>query len=151
MIWGGSSPFVGSSRTKRFGLPSIAWAIPSRWRMPWLYALTLRSSALPKSAISSTSSIKGSPGRPVERQYNSKFICPVRWGRKPGPSISAPTCCKAGAPKVTFSPKSSISPSVGEMRPMIMRMVVVFPAPLGPSSPRTTPAGTSKLTSLTAW
>ena len=35
-IWGGSRPLVGSSRISSSGRPSMAWAMASRWRMPWL-------------------------------------------------------------------------------------------------------------------
>ena len=36
LICGGSSPLVGSSSTSRSGKPNIAWAMPSRCRIPWL-------------------------------------------------------------------------------------------------------------------
>ena len=32
MIWMGSRPTVGSSRMMALGLPSRAWAMPTRWR-----------------------------------------------------------------------------------------------------------------------
>jgi hypothetical protein len=41
-------------------------------------------------------------------------------------------------------------PEVGVMKPAIMRMVVVLPAPLGPRKPSTSPGSTVKLRSSTA-
>src|SRR5258707_4677215 len=41
-------------------------------------------------------------------------------------------------------------PESGAVMLTIMRMVVVFPAPLGPSSPNIRPARTARLSSLTA-
>src|SRR5690348_6433691 len=41
-------------------------------------------------------------------------------------------------------------PAVGASTPRIMLMVVVLPAPLGPTSPTISPGATSKLTSSTA-
>src|SRR5260370_16763462 len=41
-------------------------------------------------------------------------------------------------------------PESGAVMLTIMRMVVVFPAPLGPSSPNIRPAWTARLSSLTA-
>src|SRR5579862_8338775 len=42
-------------------------------------------------------------------------------------------------------------PSVGATSVPIMRSVVVFPAPLGPSSPVIAPSGARNVTSFTAW
>src|SRR4051794_28202641 len=42
------------------------------------------------------------------------------------------------------SPRSSRVPDVGSMRPSNMRMVVVFPDPLGPRNPKMDPVGTSE-------
>src|SRR6476661_8054946 len=47
-------------------------------------------------------------------------------------------------------PKSSIVPESGIARPATHRMIVVFPAPLGPSSARRSPWRNSKLAPLTA-
>src|SRR5262245_52710317 len=51
--------------------------------------------------------------------------------------------------KIT-SPPTVISPSRGRSRPAMERKVVVFPQPLGPSSVKSLPCGTSKLTSCAA-
>jgi len=52
---------------------------------------------------------------------------------------------------VTMSwPSTRTMPEVGSSRPSSMEMVVVFPAPLPPSSPVTAPARTVKLMPSTA-
>src|SRR4029077_5804711 len=48
-------------------------------------------------------------------------------------------------------PSTHTSPAVGTAKPVSIRMVVVFPAPLGPSRPTHSPASTRKLRSTTAW
>ena len=47
-------------------------------------------------------------------------------------------------------PNSSMLPEVGRTRSIIMRIVVVFPAPFGPTSPSTSPGSTRNERSLTA-
>ena len=47
-------------------------------------------------------------------------------------------------------PSILIVPDVGFKNPVIIRIVVVFPAPFGPSRPTICPVGIEKLTSLTA-
>src|SRR5687767_13393333 len=47
-------------------------------------------------------------------------------------------------------PPTVISPARGRSRPAIERSVVVLPQPLGPSSVKSLPCGTSKLTSCAA-
>src|SRR3954464_107821 len=45
------------------------------------------------------------------------------------------------------TPPPTTPPAVGRRYPVMTRMVVVLPAPLGPRSPRTSPCSTSKVTS----
>ena len=47
-------------------------------------------------------------------------------------------------------PSILIVPDVGFKNPVIIRIVVVFPAPFGPSRPTICPVGIEKLTSFTA-
>src|SRR3954467_8275539 len=47
-------------------------------------------------------------------------------------------------------PSTRISPAVGRRCPMIILMMVDFPAPFTPSSPKTVPLGTRRPTSFTA-
>src|SRR3954447_1525000 len=51
---------------------------------------------------------------------------------------------------LTATPLISTDPPVGRASPVISRSVVVFPAPLGPSSPKTDAAGTSRSSPSTA-
>ena len=50
----------------------------------------------------------------------------------------------------TSKPATLAVPEVGGKTPVIIRMVVVLPAPFGPRNPRISPFSTLKLTSLTA-
>src|SRR5712691_6022456 len=50
----------------------------------------------------------------------------------------------------TSSPHTETVPELGGIKPVIMRMVVDLPAPLGPRNPRTSPLATSKETASTA-
>jgi hypothetical protein len=47
-------------------------------------------------------------------------------------------------------PQTLTDPSVGEMKPAIIRMVVDLPAPFAPRKPRTSPGETEKLRLSTA-
>ena len=49
-----------------------------------------------------------------------------------------------------FSPRTTTIPVSGWIAPVIIRMVVVLPAPLGPITPTIAPSGTANDTSLTA-
>ena len=75
--------------------------------------------------VSSSSTVADWPVRPIERRTAAG---------------SASTSC----------PATRAVPRVGFVSVVIIRTVVVFPAPLGPSSPSTVPRGTAKLTSSTA-
>ena len=44
-----------------------------------------------------------------------------------------------------LSPKTVALPPLGVISPSSIRIVVVFPEPLGPTKPQTEPAGTTKL------
>src|SRR3981081_3688857 len=50
----------------------------------------------------------------------------------------------------TSRPHTETAPALGGMKPVIMRMVVDLPAPLGPRNPSTSPLPTSKETPSTA-
>src|SRR6185369_1668166 len=51
--------------------------------------------------------------------------------------------------RVTSLPSKRTRPSLGVIWPVVMRKLVVLPAPLGPSKPTTSPASTSKETPST--
>ena len=55
----------------------------------------------------------------------------------------------SGARRIS-QPSSSTVPAVGSRSPIIMRMVVVLPAPLRPRKPNTMPASIAKVRSSTA-
>ena len=57
---------------------------------------------------------------------------------------AAPDAPDASAPKISTWPDSGVS------RPEIIEMVVVLPAPFGPSKPKISPAATSNETPSTA-
>src|SRR5271154_6051111 len=52
--------------------------------------------------------------------------------------------------RVTSSPANRMRPEVGSSNPAIMRRVVVFPQPDGPSRQKNSPSSTVKFESLTA-
>ncbi len=52
--------------------------------------------------------------------------------------------------RVTSKPQTSAVPDVGSMNPASIRMVVDFPAPLGPRKPRTSPLAIDMEISSTA-
>ena len=53
--------------------------------------------------------------------------------------------------ETTSTPATDAEPPVGRTRVVSTPIVVVFPAPFGPSSPNTSPGATSKLTPSTAF
>src|SRR4030042_4004949 len=60
------------------------------------------------------------------------------------------------SPPVSFRKRGSrcssrTRPGVGFIKPTIMRIVVVFPAPFGPKKPKISPAGIRRSKSRTAW
>ena len=57
---------------------------------------------------------------------------------------------KAAARKVESSPVMRAVPRDGTRYPVRIRRIVVFPEPLGPRSPMTSPASTSRETPSTA-
>ena len=59
-------------------------------------------------------------------------------------------CLIEGACLVTSIPKTVAVPESGSRRPSRISIVVVLPAPFGPSMPKTSPRPTWKLTPSTA-
>ena len=57
----------------------------------------------------------------------------------------------ASGSRVMEWPPMKASPALGATRPLIMEMVVVLPAPLGPSRLKISPRRIVRFTSLTAW
>ena len=115
--------------------------MPSRWRIPWLYAFTRLSAASVSPTRARTSSTRPSRARvsapdPPARAKYSRLRRPLRNRQNAGSSTSAPTRSSGGGePRRTRSPSTSTSPPVGMIRPRAMRIVVVLPAPFGPRNP----------------
>ena len=59
-------------------------------------------------------------------------------------------CASRGWVSISW-PTIEIEPLSGARNPVIIRMVVLLPAPFGPNKPATCPVGSSKETFLTAW
>jgi len=59
--------------------------------------------------------------------------------------LRAPTCISAFSRSVTGAPNTVMVPSVGWESPVMDFIMVVFPEPLGPSSPTTCPRSTEKV------
>ena len=73
--------------------------------------------------------------------------------RGPGATIwgARPRSRSADRPEPTASvPRMRIEPDVGRSTPAIIPMVVVFPAPFGPRSPKISPRESPKLSEWTA-
>ena len=70
-------------------------------------------------------------------------------GWKAGDSISEPTRGRYAARSDTGAPSTQASPDVGRTSPSSMPMIVVLPAPFGPTRPVTDPAGTENETAST--
>ena len=68
----GSSPFVGSSSVSSSGSPTKASAIPSRWRIPWLYCFTRLPAASVNPTVCNTSSIRPSRARTSVRSLPAR-------------------------------------------------------------------------------
>ena len=150
----GSSPVVGSSRNSTGGLASRLTARSRRRRIPPEYDLTcLLAASVSENCSSSSSPRRASSRRPMpynppimrmfsrpDRISSTVAACPVRPMLRRTASGSAMTSC----------PAMRAVPLVGGDSVVIMRTVVVFPAPLGPSRPRTEPWPTVKLTPSTA-
>src|SRR5579884_1009942 len=64
--------------------------------------------------------------------------------------MRAPTRLRYRGGSAIDSPSTRAVPEDGRISPSIIRMVVVFPDPLGPTNPTTRPDGTSMVRSLTA-
>ncbi len=145
----GSSPFTGSSNITISGSPSSAQAMPRRWPMP---------SEKPRARLRATGVRPTSPSASSTRRSGIRLLwaSQSRWSRavRPGwtalASSSAPMYLRGSLSCPYRLPSMVTRPPVGRSRSRIMRIVVDFPAPLGPRNPVTTPWGTLKLSRSTA-
>jgi hypothetical protein len=145
----GSSPFTGSSNISTCGSPSSAAAMPSRWLMPSENPLD-RFPATPDSPTMSSTSATRRGEMPLVYARHSRWFRALRppWAARA--SISAPTSRIGLAAWRCGFPSIVTAPAVGRSRPRISRIVVVLPAPFGPTKPVTIPGRTVKLRSSTA-
>lgn len=145
----GSRPLTGSSSTTTAGSPSNAAAIPSRWPMP-SENVPARRCAASSSPASSITSWTRRAGIRLLRARHRRWFSAVRPGCTALVSSSAPTV-RSGSRSCRYGvPPMRTSPAVGRFRPSIMRIVVDFPAPLGPRNPVTRPGRTRKPSPSTA-
>ena len=142
----GSSALVGSSSTSIGGAPISACAIPSRCCMPFDIDSIRR--AATSARPTSSSSRRRSPSPPSDPaspwcifRSSSAVIQP---GNR-NSSARYPSFARAGADPAG-APHTLALPAVGCTSPQPILTSVDFPAPLGPSSPTSSPSSTWRLT-----
>ncbi len=122
--------------------------------MPPENALTFpraRSSNPAKERPNATRSLSRAPERPYIRPQKTRFSCAdispykaTSCGTTPMLSLTLSGCSR------TEWPATVALPAVGARRQESMEIVVVLPAPFGPSREKISPCRTAKLTPLTA-
>ena len=166
-VWRTPSAAVGSSRITTFGSPSSERAMATCWRWPpdiaptsarTLVIVTARfsSSSWERCSMSISSSWRTTPRRrrrrsPRGRGRGSRRRRGCRTARGPGRrSRSRASWRRAGEVIFTGCPSKRICPSSISWMPAIALTSVDLPAPLSPTSATTSPAWTSKSTSVSA-
>jgi hypothetical protein len=144
----GSRPVVGSSRKRTGGRCMSAAARSMRRRMPPEYVRTGRSASWARSKRSSSSAARGRTARrgrcasrPIRRRFSLPVILPSTAAYWPARPMLARTT--AGS-STTSRPRTTARPESGSRIVASTRIVVVFPAPFGPSSPNTVAVSTSR-------
>ena len=134
----GSNPVVGSSRNTATGSFTSAVAMESRWRCPPDNSLLRDLRLLNSPTLSSSSSADAcvsysAANRPI-------ISCRLSWSKKLA-------CCSC-TPIIaltwrglsdTLTPLTKASPESASRSPSMISIVVVLPAPFGPSIPNTSP------------
>ena len=135
----GSRPVVGSSRNISRGVTTMLAAMSSRRRIPPEKCLTSRPEAsLIPNASSSSSARAFAPAResPSSRPSRIRFSRPVSSSSTDASWPVRLTWARTASPSVRMSwPSTRAVPASGGIRVASMRIVVVLPAPLGPSTP----------------
>ncbi len=143
MIWRGSRPIVGSSRTSTGGSWISAWARPTRWRKPFERWPSRR----PRTSVEPQ--VLEHPLDRVRRSargdaFDARDEAQV--GRHRHVAVERRVLGQVADPpphlerlSKTSKPSTVTVPLVAGMKPVMMRMVVVLPAPLGPRKPRISP------------
>src|SRR5512134_1053974 len=151
----GASPRVGSSSSRSLGadrsaraMASICCSPPEREPpgSPWR-CLSAGNRSITRSMSPAT--------RPSRRMYApisrfSRTVIRERIARPSGTSAMPRRTIRCGGRPATSSPRKRIDPAPGARTPAIVRISVVFPAPLAPMMPTIPPSGTSRVTSRNA-
>ncbi len=145
----GSSPEVGSSRNSSSGSWSSARASATRLRWPVENPCTFTSARWPMSKRSSRAppfARASASDMPRSRPTNSRFSSAVNRSSSPAFSVSTPVRRRSSSPWAHGSRPSTVArPESASSTPLSRRMVVVLPAPLGPSRASTSPRFTSSV------
>ena len=96
----------------------------------------------PTSASTSSTRVRAMP---LVCAMNSRWLYALRPGCTAFASSSAPTLVSGARSAAYRCPSMCTVPAVGRSSPMIARIVVDLPAPLGPRKPVTRPGSTVKL------
>src|SRR5438876_8483931 len=103
---------------------------------------------MPKRA-SRSAAARSAAARSMPRMRAAKvtFSSAVRRSSRPDPSLSTPVRRRTASPSTDGSmPSTRIRPRSGRRMPLSSRIVVVLPAPFGPSSATTSPGSTRNVT-----
>ena len=134
----GSAPLRGSSSTSTGGSVTRAAATLARWRIPLLNPARRRSAA---GSMSTESSARSAAPRRRPRRGGRRRSAPAG-GRSAGRGRPRPPGTRAMRRWTSRSvrgsrPSTRTRPVFTPIRPVMARMSVLLPAPLGPSSPVT--------------
>ncbi len=138
----------------------MAWVImeaarSSRRRMPPEYPFMIRSAASVSSKWSSSSAARDfDAARDIRLSSptSTRFWRPVSRPSRVASWAATPMWRRTSPGWDTTSKPATVPrPASGMASVVRTRTAVVFPAPLGPSSPRIVPAGTEKSTPASAW
>ena len=137
----GSNPLVGSSRITSSGWWKSAWISPIFWRFPRESSRSGRDRSASKRSASACALPRPSiPRSAANSRSSSRPVMPSSYEKSPG---RLPTRARiARLSRRLSSPNSRALPLVGCRRSRSVRIVVVFPAPLGPRKPKISPAAT---------
>src|ERR1022692_2277187 len=125
----------------------------TRLRMPLEYSpMILRSACSWKRSINSPARCMAvGRGNPYMRPTNSRNSAPLRRSKSSDSSGTSPMrFLTSSSSPGSLKPRISMLPASQGISPVSMRMVVDFPAPLGPRKPKNDPRGTSRSTPSTA-
>src|SRR3990172_2386803 len=161
------TPLVGSSRKRSLGRSAYATATSRSLRSPWasppasIRAFDSRPNRCSTSPASS-STARSRAARAVSRRVlpsrakivSATLSCTVIWSNRltSWKLRAIPSRMRSWTDwRVSSAPSKTMRPASGRRSPLIRFTSVVFPAPLEPISPNSSPWFTTKSTSSTAW